>query len=269
MGRTILLIDDDLDILATTASMLKKRGFDVLPSSDAESALNILRSDHPDLIITDVLLPHMNGFEFVKQLRAGVFTADIPVLVITGRAQMKESFDVIGVDGFIHKPFTPDDMIQKIDEILNIKKIRDDKGAQRYRRVCVVGRACFSDVIQDIQSVLSRFGCEVVCTYSVSDAVAKTIECDPDAFVVDVQLEGKHSSEFVDIIRHLPRCEHRPMVGFCYYRLSDLSDDACRKQVSMIEDDARRFMTSGANVYIGRYGSDRLVSAFKDLTLNI
>ena len=59
MAKTILIIDDDPDILITTSSMLKKRDFEVLEAKSAEEALELLKSQHPDLILTDVLLPEM------------------------------------------------------------------------------------------------------------------------------------------------------------------------------------------------------------------
>lgn len=262
--KIILLVDDDPDILASTASLLKKRGFDVIEAQDAETALEILRGQRPDLIVTDVLLPKMNGYEFVKEVKSGVFTADIPVLVMTGRGQMKESFEAAGVNAFIQKPFSPDALMEKIIEITGTDEIAKNSQTRFFRKILILGRRGQLELLNDIENLLTHSGCTVTRVYSVSDGIAKTIEEEPDAFVVDVQLDGKHASEFVMIVRRLPGCEHKPIVGFCYYDINNLGDAEYRKQVTGIDHDSEQFLKNGADTYIGRYSGEALIAALKE-----
>jgi DNA-binding response OmpR family regulator len=265
MERTILLVDDDPDILKSTASLLSKRGFKVIEAADAETALSMLRVNRPGLILTDVLLPSMNGYEFVKQVKAGVFTSDIPILVMTGRGQMRESFEVAGVNGFIQKPFSVEELLAKIHEITDISDIARNEDDGVFKKIFILGRASEQDVLNDIDRVVVQSGCEVLRSHSVSDAVAKTVEFNPDAFIVDIQLEGKPSSEFVNIVRRLPLCEKKPIIGFCYYKVADLGNDDCRKQVARVQEDADKFLRSGADLYIGRYSAEGLITALKEV----
>jgi len=119
--RTVLVIDDDEDILASISSMLGKRGARVITAMSAEEALDILKEQSPDVILTDVLLPQMNGYDFLKMIRSYPPTANIPVVVMTGRSQMKDVFEIAGVAAFIAKPFSPEILMETMAEALRTK----------------------------------------------------------------------------------------------------------------------------------------------------
>src|SRR3989338_3329188 len=101
MKKYILIVDDDPDILASTGSVLRKRDYEVMTASDGQKALAMARERHPDFILTDVLMPQMDGYLFYKELKNDDMLANIPVLIITGRGKMEDTFKVVGVDGFI------------------------------------------------------------------------------------------------------------------------------------------------------------------------
>ncbi|MEW5895973.1 MAG: response regulator, partial [Candidatus Omnitrophota bacterium] len=264
--KTILIVDDDPDICITTSSVLKKRGFIPVEARTAEDALAILEKTCPDLILTDVLLPEMNGYEFIKTVKASAVLAEVPVLVLTGRGQMKEAFDLIGVSGFITKPFSIDELLIKIDEVFGLRGDIASKAGLR-KKILVVGRLEFKDVLDEILMLLKQFGCQTACAFAVPEALSKTIEFSPDAFVTDVQLDGHHSAELVNIVRHLPRFEEKPIVGFSYYRLASLNEETHRQKLLQIQEDAKRFQETGANEYIGRYTQQSLISSIKNYLL--
>jgi len=265
MGLKVLLIDDDPDILTSTSSLLRKKNYEVFEAESGEDALEILKDRRPDFVVTDVLLPQMNGYELVKQIRENPRMSDIPVLVITGRGQMKETFDLLDVDGFISKPFLPETLFHKIEEIRSIREAAQSELGQCRRKILVLGREDASDVLKEMDTALRRLGHQVMCEISTGDAVAKAVEFRPDIFVVDVQLDGKHSAEFVNIIRHLPQYEEVPIAGFCYYRLTSLGEDEARKQVMKIQEDADKFLAAGGTSYMGRYSPEILLAALKDI----
>jgi DNA-binding response OmpR family regulator len=221
---------------------------------------------HPDLILTDVLLPKMNGYEFVKELKNCSFTANIPILVMTGRGQMKEVFDAAGVAGFISKPFHPKELISKIHEILSIQEITSlsQENVEKKKHIVIVGRKEFEDILNDVLNIVQHLNCDGKIVFSVSEGVAAAVEFSSDAFLVDVQLDGKHSAEFVNIIRHLPGFEEKPIVGFCYYLIALLSDPLLRKKISFIDEDVERFLQNGANIFLGRYSREVMIAGVKD-----
>ena len=116
-ARVILVVDDDLIIIEGTRNILERRGFRVLTAQNGQAALHILKAQKPDLILTDVLMPVMDGFSFYKELKKNPATADIPVLVMTARGPMEDTFKVAGADGFMTKPFSPVNLTVEIDQI--------------------------------------------------------------------------------------------------------------------------------------------------------
>ncbi|HSV43534.1 MAG TPA: response regulator [Candidatus Bathyarchaeia archaeon] len=262
--KTILIIDDDPDILISTSSMLKKRGFNVIEAKSAEDGLSILKDRRPDLILTDVLLPQMNGFELVKQIRQSPLIRGIPILVITGRGHMKESFDILGVEGFISKPFTPEALVQRIDNILEIHHIREEKtDTQQKNTVLVVGQSQFRPILDEIVQTISQLGFQGMFVTSVPEAMAKMVEHGLSVLLVDVQLEGKPAADLVNMVRHLPGYEETIIIGFSYYRIDQLSDGESRKKILNIESNSQLFLKAGANHYMGRYSQELLISIFK------
>lgn len=265
MSYTLLIIDDDPDILVPMSSFLSKRDFSVIEAKSSEEAFGILETQQPDLIITDVLLPQANGYEFLKQVKADAMTRDIPVLVMTGRGKMRDVFETLGVSGFIAKPFVPEELFQMVKEILSIQEAVVNSNLDGgEKRVLIVGRQEFEDVLKDIRDIVEHLKCQGLYVFSVPDAVAKTVEFVPDAFIIDVQLNGKDSAELVNIIRHLPNYEDKPIIGFCYYDIENLGDSRLRQKIHQIQHDAEKFLENGALLYVERYAREEMIKVIKE-----
>jgi two-component system, cell cycle response regulator DivK len=115
--RHIFIVDDFADNRELYALFLCASGFDVTQASDAEEALEKAVALQPDLIVMDLSLPGMDGWEATRQLRAGKETHHIPVLILT-------AYDLVGAlpegcEGFLTKPCLPDRMIAEITRILD------------------------------------------------------------------------------------------------------------------------------------------------------
>ena len=118
MSQRILVIDDDPDIIAMTQSRLRLRGFDVDTAVNGVDGLGLAERQRPDLVITDILMPEMDGFTFYKEFKKDLENAQIPVLILTARGQMEDTFRAMGVDEFITKPFTMDELLIRINSLL-------------------------------------------------------------------------------------------------------------------------------------------------------
>jgi len=114
--KKILAIDDESDLLLIIKTALFAEGYDVLTATNGPDGL-ALASDHiPDLIILDMMMPEMDGFEVLKELRASDKTAGIPVIMLTGvseKAKIRTALDQ-GIDYYIVKPFEFHDLLSKI-----------------------------------------------------------------------------------------------------------------------------------------------------------
>ncbi len=120
-GTRMLVVDDSPTIVALLARMLRQNGYDVLEAEDAETALEIARRETPDLVFLDIVLPGMDGFSCLRQLRRDPYTRDIPVIMISGNEQATEQFYVhrIGADDFMKKPFSRAEVFARIERLLD------------------------------------------------------------------------------------------------------------------------------------------------------
>ncbi len=120
MPKQIPIIEDEPDTVETVRYNLEKTGFDVLYSGDAETALDILNQRIPDLILLDLILPGMNGFDFCKEVKREARTRAIPICVLSARRHEVDrvlAFE-LGVDDYIVKPFFLRELLLRIRGIL-------------------------------------------------------------------------------------------------------------------------------------------------------
>ena len=117
---TVLVVDDDPVILKLLEVNFEMEGFEVVRAADGAEGLERARAVHPDIVILDVMMPRMTGYEVAKALREDDGTAHIPIIFVTARAQ---STDVergleLGVDDYVTKPFDPLDLIARVNTLL-------------------------------------------------------------------------------------------------------------------------------------------------------
>lgn len=132
MKPRILVVDDEKDIRELIAFYLHKEGFDVLEAGNGEEALEIFENEYVDLGIIDVMMPVMDGFELVEELKE---FKDVPVIMLTAKAESKDKLRGFsaGVDDYVVKPFDPSELMARVKAILkrysinasNVVKIHD------------------------------------------------------------------------------------------------------------------------------------------------
>ena len=120
-GSRALVVDDSATIVAMLKRMLVQNGFDTIEAGDAETGLQLARTERPELIFLDIVLPGMNGFTALRMLRRDPLTINIPVIMISGNAQATETFYVqrIGADDFMKKPFSRAEVFARIERLLD------------------------------------------------------------------------------------------------------------------------------------------------------
>jgi DNA-binding response OmpR family regulator len=117
MLRTILVVDDTKNVQVLLSDFLGSQGFEILTTSDGREALEILRTHTPDLILLDIMMPNMDGYQFISQLRR---TSNIPVIMITAKQQEADvirGFD-LGADDYITKPFRLRELLVRMRAVL-------------------------------------------------------------------------------------------------------------------------------------------------------
>jgi twitching motility two-component system response regulator PilH len=121
----MLVIDDSATIVALLSRMLRQNDYEVFEAADAETGLDIARTQAPELIFLDIVLPGMDGFAALRQLRRDPYTRDIPVIMISGNEQATEQFYVhrIGADDFMKKPFSRAEVFARIERLLDAHRV--------------------------------------------------------------------------------------------------------------------------------------------------
>lgn len=120
MSRKILVADDEAHILHVVSMKLRNAGYDVVTAVDGEEALELCKSECPDLVITDYQMPYMDGLQLCLALRATEATRGIPAIMLTARGFDIPPADVeaAGIRAFLAKPFSPREVLRKVEELL-------------------------------------------------------------------------------------------------------------------------------------------------------
>ena len=118
--KRILIVDDEPDVIQILSVRLKAAGYEIQTAVNGEDALQKIAQKHPDLVILDAVMPKMDGFAVYKQLRTQKETAHIPVIVLTARGKMEDTFQILGVNEFMMKPFDLNKLLAAIERLLKV-----------------------------------------------------------------------------------------------------------------------------------------------------
>ncbi|HEY5270666.1 MAG TPA: response regulator [Anaerolineales bacterium] len=121
----ILCIEDDQEMIDLIRLILRRSGFEIRGANSGKEGLEIIRKDHPDLVLLDLMMPEMDGWEVYQQMKADEATKNIPVIVVTAKAQSIDKvlgLHIAKVDDYIAKPFSPQELSTSIDNVLARKK---------------------------------------------------------------------------------------------------------------------------------------------------
>jgi CheY-like chemotaxis protein len=124
MAEKILVIDDDLETLRLVSMMLQRMDYSVITAADGMHGLQLVKSDHPDLVLLDVMMPDMDGYEVARTIRANPITAHLPIIMFTAKSQIEDKVNAYeaGVDGYLTKPTHPKELAGQVRALLRRSK---------------------------------------------------------------------------------------------------------------------------------------------------
>ncbi|MRR16997.1 MAG: response regulator [Deltaproteobacteria bacterium] len=128
----ILIVDDEKDIADLVAYNLEKEGFDTIKAYDGGDVLKIVKTQKPDLIILDLMLPRMNGLDLCKAIRANPETAHLPIIMLTAKADEVDKIIglEIGADDYMTKPFSVKELMARVRSIFRRIQERDKQSVR-------------------------------------------------------------------------------------------------------------------------------------------
>ena len=122
--KCILCVEDEPEMIDLMRLILGRRGFEVKGANGGVEGLKMVRNELPDLVLLDLMMPDMDGWEVYQQMKADEKTKNIPVIVVTAKAQSIDKvlgLHIAKVDDYITKPFSPQDLMNSVEKVLKAR----------------------------------------------------------------------------------------------------------------------------------------------------
>ena len=121
-SKRLAYIEDETEMIDLVRLILGRRGYAVLGASGGSEGLELVRRELPDLILLDLMMPDMDGWDVYHQIKSDAATRDIPVIVITAKAQNIDKvlgLRIAKVEDYIAKPFSPQELLERVEQVLS------------------------------------------------------------------------------------------------------------------------------------------------------
>ena len=126
--RRVVYIEDEQEMIDLVRLILSRKGFEVSGANGGREGLDLVRNSLPDLVLLDLMMPDMDGWDVYQQMKAEENTREIPVIVITAKAQSIDKvlgLHIAKVDDYISKPFSPQELVDSVEKVLSRHPSRD------------------------------------------------------------------------------------------------------------------------------------------------
>jgi two-component system response regulator VicR len=120
-SKRLAYIEDEIEMIDLVRLILGRQGFTVLGANGGREGLDLVRKELPDLVLLDLMMPDMDGWDVYHQIKSEELTRDIPVIVITAKAQDIDKIlglRIAKVEDYISKPFNPQDLVERVEQVL-------------------------------------------------------------------------------------------------------------------------------------------------------
>jgi two-component system response regulator VicR len=121
-AKRVVCVEDEPEMIDLIRLILSRKGFEVLGANGGKEGLSMIKEHKPDLVLLDLMMPDLDGWEVYQQMKADKETTDIPVIVVTAKAQSIDKvlgLHIAKVEDYISKPFSPQELIDSVDQVLN------------------------------------------------------------------------------------------------------------------------------------------------------
>jgi two-component system cell cycle response regulator len=250
MSARVLIIEDNPENLELMTYLLVAFGHTVVTAENGLLGLQAAAIESPDLIVCDLQLPDIDGFEIAKQLRSTSAASSIPLVALTALAMVGDSDRVLeaGFDGYLARPIDPETFVQQLDAFLlprhrshplyapDTQMVPQTPATEQRSTILVVDNLPVN--LELARSILTPSGYRVVTARGVSEGLARARECHVDLILSDVFMTGESGYDFLVAVRADPELRHIPFILIT----STLMDDK----------DRRRALELGADGFIRR-----------------
>jgi signal transduction histidine kinase/CheY-like chemotaxis protein len=186
--KTILVVDDDVNIRELLRQQLENEGYNVREAKDGMDAIHQIKTVHPDLILLDVMMPQINGFDVAAVLKSDPQTADIPIIILSIIENRERGYH-IGIDRYLTKPINTEQLLNEIGSLLS-------QGTSSKKVLVVDKNASTLKVLSD---VLQTQGYSVIEASNPQECINKALSAKPDMIILDSIFS--HETDLVKTLR--------------------------------------------------------------------
>jgi DNA-binding response OmpR family regulator len=189
---TILCVDDDPHLLRLVSRNLELEGYAVLTASDGEQALAVFKEQQPDLILLDVMMPHLDGFSVCQRVRE---YSGVPIILLTARGQDQDKVRGLdlGADDYLTKPFSIEELLARVRAVLRRAQFSSGERVSGLRSIITVGDL----TIDDTRHLVTRAGHEIALTPTEYRLLAYLAQHAGRVVTQDLLLERVWGAEYV------------------------------------------------------------------------
>jgi len=253
MNEKILIVDDDETEVALARQAFENENYRIFSAPNGEEALTIISANDLDLIITDVIMPEMDGVDLFKALKAKTRTKNIPIIIITSNPVFKDSFTQLGgVDGFLEKPVNPHEIKSKVRSILDLSQEQKNR-----KKVIVLGNN--SATCQNIISQLESVGCVALLAPNSISLISDALLSTPDAIIIDILARDFPAKETIKALRAFASLHDCKILAYTQFLPEELSEVDTIEQLKGAKNAC---ISAGATKYIGRYTKTTFLNSF-------
>ena len=244
MIKKIVLAEDDRSTALLVKTLLENKGYQVFTAANGIEALNILKSQPMDLLITDVVMPKMDGVDLYAAVKKDPAISDTPIIIVTDKTVFKESFASLGVSNFVEKSTDFNILLNKIIDV----EQQTDK-IKKFPKVLVGGN--HNIVLEQIITALKGRNYLITTSKTSEGIITKALTMKPHIIVLDVLFQDEGSaSEVIKALRCFSSLLHTKIITYAYFP-EDLGIDV--EAVESVKIAIKDCSLAGADQYIGRF----------------
>jgi CheY-like chemotaxis protein len=243
----ILMVEEEVATVQQAQERLSLAGFEMFSARDGRHGFQMAKDKIPDLIITDAMIPVMSGYELCKAIKLDEDTKSIPIVVLTEKHRMEESFMFLGIKDFLNKPVSMDELESVVRNKLNLSQFMQ----QQKTKILISGRpeviSCSQELLKKTQQWSAYF------SYNNESFLKDAIKYAPDVIFMDLLTPGVSADEMIKKFKITP--ELKNTVILTYYASTSTSRDPFAVQAQMIEVQYMKRLTqeAGAMEYVGPF----------------
>jgi two-component system cell cycle response regulator len=235
MKHRILIIEDNETNLELMIYLLQEFGYEPMTALDGEEGLTAIRQERPDLVLCDIQMPNLDGYELVKIVKADPDLRQIPIVAVTALAMAgdRDKGLAAGFDSYINKPLNPQTFVQQVEKLLgvtpspvpgHITAAATDRAPAKKATILVIDDLAAN--IKLMESLLEPFGYHIVAASGMTEAMALARKLLPDLIVSDVCMHEGTGYDLCEAIKTDPRVKHIPVILLT----STYSDEGARQK---------------------------------------